>query len=314
MAEDYYSLLGVPRTATSAEILKAYRGLARKHHPDLNPDDKQAKQKFQQIQKAFETLNDAEKRKLYDQFGADYEQLGAGGRPGGGAPYGGEWSGTMPEGFEGIDLGDLLRGFGMGGGPTPDPVRGTKTRARRGRAAQPGDDVQREILVPFTTAVLGGSLDVPVQRPDGTLETLAVKIPAGIAAGGKIRLRGKGGPGVNGGPAGDLLLIAKLGGHPYFSRDELDLEVKLPITLAEALHGAKVDVPTPAGVIALKIPPGTNSGRRLRAKGRGIAKGDGTTGDLYAVVQIQLPEEISPQLRAAIDQLPEENPRQDLKW
>jgi len=316
MADDYYDILGVKRTATPEEIQKAYRTVARKSHPDLNPDDKQAKQNFQKVQKAFETLNDPEKRKLYDQLGSDYEQFSGGGGPpppGGG---GGAWSGQMPPDLGGIDLGELFERFGFGGGGEQfeSPPRG-KTKTRRGRAVpQAGADLQHEVTIPFSTAVLGESLDLTLQRGGGKTETLSVKIPAGIADGGRIRLRGQGEPGSGGGPSGDLLLQVRVAPHPFFTRQGLDLEVRLPVTLAEAVQGAKVDVPIPGGTIALKIPSGTSSGKRLRVKGRGVKQGSGTVGDLYAVVEIQLPAVIPDALAKAVAALPAENSRGELRW
>ncbi|MGC4004349.1 MAG: J domain-containing protein [Pirellulales bacterium] len=319
MADDYYEILEVPRGASSDDIQKAYRGLARKYHPDLNPDDKTAKSKFQNVQKAFETLNDPEKRKLYDQFGPAYEQMGSGGpgpRPGpGGQAWGG--GGGMPEGFEGIDLSSL---FGMGGddeggGGIFEQLRG-RGRGKRARCApaEPGADRHQNLVIPFTTAVLGGHSDVTIPRPGTRPESLSVKIPPGIHDGGKIRLRGQGDPGLGDGPAGDLLLTIRIAPHPAFTRHEDNLEVRLPISLQEAVQGAKVDVPTPYGTISLKIPPRTSSGVRLRVKGRGVKAKDGASGDLFAVVQIMLPENVPEDLIEAIEKLPASNPRAELRW
>ncbi len=321
MAEDYYSILEVSRTATPEEIQKSYRNLARKYHPDLNPDDKKAKAKFQQVQKAFETLNDEKKRKLYDQFGADYEQMAAGGGP---RPGGFNWSGggggggQMPEGFEGIDLSQLFGGGGGAGGfgDIFGQFGGGATgggRKRRAPAAA-GADVHRDQVIPFTTAILGGSIDLNIHRASGKSETLTVKIPPGIADGGKIRLRNQGESGSGGGPNGDLLLTIRIAPHPFFTRHEDHLEVRVPITLAEAINGGKVDVPTPQGTITLKVPAGSSSGTRLRVRGRGIKHTDGASGDLYAVLMIVLPEPIPEELKAAVEKLPEQQPRAELKW
>jgi DnaJ-class molecular chaperone len=343
MAEDYYKILGVKRDASAAEIQKAYRDLARKYHPDLNPNDKKAKEKFQKVQSAFDVLNDEKKRKMYDQFGPGFENMGAGAAGGGGGPHGSyTWTGQMPEGFEGIDISQLFGGgidpsaFGAGGGRGGGGFadifeqlrRGGggggggsggsgRAKGRRGRAAaMEGSDFHSDITVSFQTAVLGGTTDLALDR-GGKHETISVKIPPGIADGGKIRLRGQGDPGVNGGPPGDIILTIHVAPHPHFTRTGDRLDIKLPLTLAEAVLGAKVDVPTPYGTIALRIPPRTSSGARLRIKGHGVTHSDGTKGDLYAEVQIVLPATIDSDLLEAINKLEssaQANPRGELRW
>jgi DnaJ-class molecular chaperone len=338
MADDYYKTLGVKRDASAAEIQKAYRDLARKYHPDLNPNDKKAKEKFQKVQSAFDVLNDEKKRKMYDQFGSGFENMGAGAAGGGGGPRGGSytWSGQMPEGFEGIDISQLFGGgfdpaaFGgggsRGGGGFGDVLeqfrRGAsggsgRAKGRRGRAAPvEGSDFHSDITVSFQTAVLGGTTDLALDR-GGKHETISVKIPAGMADGGKIRLRGQGDPGVNGGPPGDIILTVHVATHPHFTRSGDRLDMKLPLTLAEAVLGAKVDVPTPYGTIALRVPPRTSSGARLRIKGHGVRHADGTSGDLYAEVQIILPATIDSDLMEAVRKLEsgrQNDPRRDLRW
>ena len=340
MAEDYYKTLGVKRDATPAEIQKAYRDLARKYHPDLNPNDKKAKEKFQKVQAAFDVLNDEKKRKMYDQFGPAFEGMGAGGEAGG--PGGGTytWTGQMPEGFEGIDISQLFGGGGVdpgmfgggsgrGGGGFADIFEqlrrgggaggaggGGRARGRRGRTPVEGGDFHSDITVSFQTAVLGGTTDLAIDR-GGKHETISVKIPPGINDGGKIRLRGQGEPGVSGGPPGDIILTVRAAPHPYFTRTGDRLDIKLPVTLAEAVLGAKVDVPTPYGTIALRIPPRTSSGVKLRVKGHGVKNKDGAKGDLYAEVQIILPEMIPGELLEAVRNLesrPQPDPRQELRW
>lgn len=331
MAEDYYNTLGVPRDASSAQIQKAYRDLARKYHPDLNPNDKTAKEKFKKVQAAFDILNDEKKRKMYDQYGPAFEQMPGGAGPGGG-PY--SWTGEMPEGFEGIDISQLFGGidpaaFGGGAGRAGggfadffEQIRrgaggGAGRKRGRGAAAAAGADLHSEITIPFNTAVLGGEAELRVDRGRGKIETITVKIPPGIADGGKIRLRGQGQPGSAGGPAGDILLTVHVAPHPYFTRADDRLDVKLPVTLSEAILGAKVDVPTPYGTISLRVPPRTSSGTKLRVKGHGVKHTDGTKGDLYAEVQIILPDVIPPDLADAVRNLQsrgEPNPRRDLRW
>jgi len=315
MAEDYYDNLGVSRNASQEEIQKAYRDLARKYHPDLNPDDKTAKEKFQKVQAAFDVLGDPEKRSKYDQFGPGFESAGAG--PQGGGRY--YWSGGGGKGgFEEVDLNDLFGGMGGGFG---DFFRGfggggaaTGRATRHGRR---GEDLTTDLEIPFNTAVVGGEAAVTLSRPDGKRETLSVKIPAGIEDGKKIRLRGKGQQGVGGGEAGDILITVHVAAHPFFTRRAKHLEVKVPVTVSEAALGAKVDLPTPRGTITLSVPAGTSSGRRLRIKGHGVAPKNETPGDLFAEVQIVLPESLDEEDKQMLQSLAAkhpQNPRASLRW
>jgi len=333
MSDDYYQTLGVTRGASNDDIQKAYRKLAKKYHPDLNPDDKAAQKKFKDVQQAYDVLSDEKKRKLYDQFGPEFEQV----RQGGGGP---QWSGQVPEGFDfsqifgggargrGGDTGrgdtvppeleDLLKQFTGGGGGFQFGGGGAGKRRGRRMPAQPGADVQHEVEVPFRTAVTGGEVSLRLQRPRSKAETLTVKIPAGIEDGKTIRLRGQGEESPSDGPPGDLLITVRALPHSHFRRDGLDLIVRVPVTLAEAALGAKVDVPTPRGAISLKVPPGTSSGARLRAKGQGIHKSDGTTGDLYAEIQIAIPKQIGEDaaelIRRLDARLQQDDPRGELEW
>jgi len=288
MAEDHYQTLGVPRTASAEDIRKAYRELARKYHPDLHPDDESAKAQFKKVQSAFDVLNDPSKREMYDRYGSSFEGVGGGGPGGGwgGGPFQGG-GGGFPGGAE-IDLESLFGGAG-GFGDLFGAGRSRGTARGRKRAAQiPGEDVSARIAVPFRLAIDGGKTDVRVDR-DGKVETITVTIPQGLPDGARMRLRGQGLPGTGGGPAGDLLLEVNVEPHPVFRRDGDTLELTLPVTLAEAIEGAKVDVPTPWGTIALRIPPGTSGGRKLRAAGMGVRHANGAKGDLIAEVQIMLP-------------------------
>lgn len=317
MDEDYYKLLGVARTASADEIQKAYRKLARKYHPDVNPD-KGAKEKFQQIQTAYETLNDPKKREMYDQYGSSYENFGAGPGPGAGA-----WRtySSGPGGFEGFDFSQMFGGGGAAaGGQTPfgdffQQFGGSQSSGRRtGRRTHRGSDVQHELEIPFRTAVSGGEAHLRIRRPDGKEETITVKIPAGIDNGQTIRLRGQGEQGAR---PGDLLINVKVSSHPFFRRKGLDLEVSVPVTLAEAALGSKIDVPTPHGVISVKIPPGTSSGKRLRIKGQGVEDKKENKGDLYVELLIALPEQLNKQsadLIRRFDELNSYNPRSELRW
>lgn len=303
MSQDYYQTLGLSKSASQDEIQKAYRKLARKYHPDLNPDDKVAHQKFKDIQLAYDTLNEPEKRRLYDQYGPEYERAGASpfrGGTGGGAGFEDIFGGHGGPGggfqFEG-DLGDLFRQFTGGGGAS----------GGRSRAPAKGRDVTTEHTIPFNTAILGGEASIPVRR-EGKSESLQVKIPPGVETGKKIRLRGQG-EGSAGGPQGDLIVTLNVASHPFFKRMGNNLELRLPITLGEAALGATRDVPTPGGTVSLKIPPGSSSGRRLRIKGQGVRSTTGEPGDLFVELQIKLPElfsapdSISDETRRAIELL-----------
>lgn len=295
MAEDYYQTLGVQRTSSTEDIRKAYRELARKYHPDLHPDDDAAKEKFKKVQTAFDVLNDPGKREMYDRYGSSFEGVGAGGAGGGwsGGPFPG--GGFPGRGGGEIDLESLFGGgFGdlFGGG-------GTKARGRRRQARTAGEDLSTRVAIPFRLAIDGGKADVLVDR-GGKTETISVTVPQGLPDGARMRLRGQGLPGAGGGPAGDLLLEMHVEPHPLFRRVGDTLEVTLPVSISEAIQGAKVDLPTPWGTIALKVPPGTSGGRKLRAAGMGVRHANGAKGDLIAEVQIMLPESADAATREAL--------------
>lgn len=332
MAEDYYKTLGVPKNASQAEIQKAYRELARKYHPDMNPGDKTAKKKFQQLQAAFDVLNNPEKREMYDRYGSSFETMGAGGPQGAYNTW--SWSpggGAGPGGFpvEDIDLGEFLgerfgQGQGQGQGSPGgfsdlfSQFRRAAGRSRKtGGAAGRGADLLHELPIPFATAVTGGEVQISVQRPAGKTETLAVKIPAGIEEGKKIRIRGQGQPGPRGGSPGDILITIHVAPHPCFQRRGNHLLVRVPVTLGEAVGGAKIDLPTPRGTVTLSVPPNTSSGTKLRVKGHGVVPKNGPAGDLLAEIQIVLPKQLSNADRQAIRQIDErysQEPRKDLRW
>ncbi|XZE36942.1 DnaJ C-terminal domain-containing protein [Pirellulaceae bacterium SH501] len=273
MAEDYYKTLGVEKTATAEEITKAYRKLARQHHPDLNPDDKGAKKRFQEIQSAYDCLNDPEKRAKYDQFGAGYEQMG-------GNPYG-------AGGAQGFDFGDI---FGGGGAPVDfSSIFGQFGGGRTRRPAK-GADVSAEIFVPLRTLLLGGETQIHLNT-NGKTEAIQVKIPAGIEPGKKIRLRGRG-QSVHGGKPGDLLLTVHAESNPHYKLSGKNIELKLPISLPEAIQGARIDVQTPSGTISLTIPPMSSSGKKLRLKGQGLKGSDQNAGDMLVELMIKLPDNV----------------------
>lgn len=315
MATDYYDVLGVARSANSDEIQKAYRKLARKYHPDLHEDKNLAKEKFQQIQHAYDVLSDPEKRRMYDQLGPDFEQMGgaAGGNPFGGAGgpqidmsqfFGGGGGGG---GFE-----EIFKQFTGGGGP----MGGGTQRAQRPQP-KANLDIDQSITIPFATAVLGGNHQVSFQRSSGKIETIDVKIPIGIQDGKKIRLRGQGRVGQRG-EKGDLLIKVKVASHPSFWRVENNLQVKVPITLAEAIQGTKIDLPTPHGTVTITVPPGSSSGKPLRLKGMGIKPSSKPAGDLLVELEVVMPNGLNEQqenlLEEFVSQLDQPDPRGGVTW
>lgn len=328
MAEDHYKTLGVPKNASQADIQKAYRELARKYHPDMNPDDKTAKKKFQQVQTAFDVLNNTEKREMYDRYGSSFETMGAGGGPQ--AAHAWTWSpgggpSVGPGGFsaEDIDLSQFLgERFGQetpgGFGDLFGQFRRAAGKSRRSAGPSGrGADLLHELQIPFATSITGGEVQIAVQRPSGKTETLAVKIPAGIEDGKKIRVRGQGQPAGRGGAPGDILITIHVAPHACFQRRGNQLLVRVPVTLGEAVAGAKVDVPTPQGTVTLHVPPCTSSGAKLRVKGRGVTPNNGAPGDLLAEIQIVLPKQLSDADRQTIRQIDErysQDPRKDLRW
>ena len=295
---DYYKVLGVSKNATQDEIQKAYRDLARKYHPDLNPDNvEEAKKKFQEVQEAFETLKDPEKRKMYDENGEAYKQF-AGGRGGFGGFGGFGSNGGFSAGGAGVNMEDILRQFGFGGGMgggaaggAGGPFGGFGRRTRRQNAPAQGADTTANVTIPFRTSIIGGTVSIAARDPNsGKTKNLDVKIPAGVESGKKIRLRGMGDPGTYGGPAGDLLLTVNVTPNSNYRREGKDLFVTLPVTILEAAMGAKIDVPTPYGLVSLTVPPNVTTGTKSRLKGFGVRTGKGFDGDLYVVFELQAPK------------------------
>jgi molecular chaperone DnaJ len=367
---DLYETLGVSKTATADEIRKAYRALARKHHPDANPDDPKAEERFKEISHAHDVLSDSEKRKEYDAQASMFSQ---GFRPGGGGTAGGDG------GFGGFgdfaDLfGSIFRNRGNAGGP--GGAAGAPPRSPGVRGA----DVEVEVNISFDQAMAGLQLPISVDKREtcatcrgsgakaGTSPRLCpecngrgvvgrdlgsfalsepcprcggngtvvdepcptcggagsvdarkrynVKIPAGAKDGTKIRLRGKGEAGVGGGPAGDLIVITRVAPSPRYTRRGDDLELEVPVTFAEAAMGAKVEIPTLEGPVSLSVPPGSQTGRRLRVRGKGAPrlKGEGR-GDLIARLRVDVPRDLTNPQREALERFAElapGNPRETL--
>ncbi len=285
--------LAFPAAPVLTKSKKASRKLSRKYHPDMAPDDKSADQKFKEVQEAYEVLRDETKRKQYDQFGHSFQQAG----PGGGHYQAGGGGGAGPVDFEdlfgggGIDLGDLFGGS----------FRGAKRAQPR---PQKGESQRLQIEIPFHLSAVGGGHEVTLQK-GGASERLTIKIPAGVDNGSVIRLSGQGNPGIQGGPAGDLLITIKVGSHPYFKRDGSNLILEVPITLAEAALGAKVDVPTlTEGEVTVTIPPGTSSGAKLRLRGKGIVnQKTKQPGDQICSIKIVAPKDLSDEERKLYEQL-----------
>jgi curved DNA-binding protein len=310
MATDLYADLGVPRAASQDEIKKAYRKLAAQFHPDRNPHDKSAEERFKAVNRAHQVLGDADKRALYDEFGEvalregfDAEAARAYGRARSrssrGASSGGfSFEDILGNGNFGDLFGEMFRG-GAGGARTP--------RGRNGKGA----NVTTEVSVDLLSAIKG--TQILVHMPDsfspGTPGVpgggeIQVRIPPGAGDGDKVRVPGHGEPGSGGAPAGDLLITVRVKKHPHFERDGLDLKLDLPLTPGEAFEGAKVNVPTPDGDVTLKVPKGTQSGQLTRLRGKGVQRKD-KVGDLYVRFVVRLPQHPSKAVSKAIAELDE---------
>jgi DnaJ-class molecular chaperone len=339
---DYYEILGIGRSATPDEIKKAHRKLVRKYHPDVNKNNKEAEEKFKEVQEAYDVLSEPGKRRNYDQFG--HAGVGAGGAPGagggntqdvweafrraqqqqggagfpGGDPRRGGYSwrsgpGVSVEDFEGAgDFGDIFEQlFGARGAAG---AGGRTARARPAPTAPRGADVEHPVTLTFAQAARGTTLPLQINR-DGKLETIDIKIPAGVKDGSRVRIRGKGQQSP-GGEAGDLFIVTRVHEHPYFRREGLDILLDVPISLYEALLGTKIDVPTLEGPITLTLPPGTSSGSKLRIKGRGIHRGT-EQGDQFVIPRVVVPKNLDDEDKAALEKLRAKhplNPRADLHW
>jgi len=299
---DYYKELGVDSNASQKEITTAYRKLARKFHPDANPDDAGAEERFKKLSAAYDVIGDEARRKQYDQV----RRMGPlGGAFGGGGPAGG-FGGGMPGGwdFEGMgDIGDLLGGL-FGGAAAGGA--GQRMRAQKGR------DHEARLRLSFDEAVQGLTTTVEINGS----QSIKVRIPAGVDDGQRIRLKGKGGPGAGGGPSGDLFVVISVDAHPIFGRSGQHLTIDVPITFPEAVLGTNLKVPTYEGKkVTLRVPPGTQSGRTFRVKGAGVQTGT-KDGDLLVKVEVRVPTNISADQRKALDayaELATESPRAHLE-
>lgn len=304
--KDYYKLLGVERSAATEEIAKAYKKLARKHHPDLNPGDSGAEEKFKEINEAYEVLKDPEKRKLYDQLGPNWKEgQQFQGAPGfenmnfnfNGQNFGGAGFSDFFEAVFGQAGGRAQAGGGRGGFG-PDPFGGFSSRQRRGR------DVEADLSVSLEDAIKGGRRTITLTMPQGD-RTLEVNVPAGIREGGKLRLAGQG-DSAPGGSAGDLFLRIKYAPHSLFRTEGDNILYDLPLSPWEAVLGTKARVPTLEGDIELNIPAGTGSGRKFRLRGKGLGASAGR-GDQMVQVQIRVPVELTPRERELWDALAAES-------
>ena len=313
--KDFYKTLGVSKDVSDADLKKTYRKLARKYHPDSNQGDAKAEAKFKEISEAYSVLSDAEQRKEYDEIRA----MGSGARF--------TASGSGAGGFEDVfsrfgqqgrgqtaDFEDIFAMFNQGQGGSFGGGRfGQPSGGFRGFGGpQRGADVTARTTLDFSTAVQGET--ITLQGEDG--KPFKVKIPAGVADGQKIRLRGRGRPSPDGGESGDIVVQITVRPHPVFTRDGLNLRVVVPVTFTEATLGATIEVPTLGGdVVKLRVAPGTPSGRVLRVKGRGVATAKGT-GDLLAELQVAVPTHLDDAAREALERFqelePQENPRAEL--
>lgn len=312
--KDFYKTLGVSKDVSDAELKKTYRKLARKYHPDSNPGDAAAEATFKEISEAYSVLSDAEQRKEYDEIRA----MGSGARfTASGAGAGGfedVFSRFGQRGQSSADFEDIFAMFNQGQGGSFGSGRfGQTSGGYRGFGGpQRGNDVTARTTLDFVTAAQGET--ITLQGEDG--KPFKVKIPAGVADGQKIRLRGRGRPSPDGGENGDIVVSIAVRPHPVFTRDGLNLRITVPVTFTEATLGATIEVPTLAGdTVKLRVAPGTPSGRVLRVKGRGIKSSKGT-GDLLAELQVAVPSHLDDDARAALEAFaaaePKENPRADL--
>jgi len=320
--KDYYKILGVPRNASKDQIKKSYRELARKYHPDLNPNDKSSEEKFKKIQEAYEVLSKDEKRKQYDMFGTTgFGQGGTGSRQGwqgstGGFKYSGDFGG-FDEVFR-----DVF-GFGSAAGTGRRRAGGDPFSDIFGHAEQQSGakkDIEHEITIDFHTAINGGTRELNIKSHGAagsqTTEKISVKIPVGVTNGSKIRVAGKGETDRRG-VRGDLILSVNVTPHPIFRREKDDISLDLPVTFYEAALGANITVPTLEGSASVVVPKGVKNGTKLRLKGKGIKNiKTGKKGDQFVVIKIEMPDKINRDLETDLEDIRNNypyNPRKKLE-
>ncbi|MBI3399522.1 MAG: DnaJ domain-containing protein [Deltaproteobacteria bacterium] len=297
--KDYYEILGVGRNASEDEIKKAYRNLARKYHPDLHPGNKAMEAKFKEINEAYEILKDHKKREQYDRFGSSvFEPPG----------FEGARTYTYPGGT--INIEDL--GFDIGGiEDIFGDIFGSKARAKRGPLK--GEDIEYALEISFDQAINDTEVRLTMNG-----EKITVKIPAGVKDGSRVRVAEKGKPGMFGGPQGDLYIVTHVKPHPYFRRENDDIYLDVPITITEAALGAKVHIPTIDGKALLAIPPGTQSGQKLRLKGKGVLHiKDKGRGDQYVIIKIAVPKDLDQKSKNLLEEFQRLNPydpRKNVSW
>ena len=341
MSKDFYQTLGVARDADEKAIKSAYRKLAREFHPDVNPNNPNAEAKFKEISEAFQVLSDADKRKLYDQWGEDFDKIPPGytGGPGPSAGGGfGGYPGAARGGYQsgggfggGIDMEELLRqaqqaqaARGGQGGAVPGGFGGQSAGGDAGnlfselfgnfrggggarRGPQKGGDVEQPVDVSFAESVRGTQrrLNLIIRSDDGREEKrdVTVKIPPGVSSGTRVKVSGKGASSASGGANGDLYLLVQVRADPFWKRDGNNLKIEVPVSFAEAALGAQIPVPTMDGTVTLKIPAGTQSGQTFRLSGRGIAPKSGSAGDELVTVKVAVPRDLSERETELIEEL-----------
>jgi DnaJ-class molecular chaperone len=291
--KNYYEILGIREDAKTDDVKKAYRRLAKKYHPDLHPGDKETEARFKEINEAHDILNDPKKR-------AEYDALRR-------APFEPGFEGARYTSPGGINFEDL--GFGLGG---IEDIFGEMFGRGRAEPRRPqparGRDIDYEVPVDFDGAIRGIELRITVDRRGGK-EKLNVKVPAGVRDGSRVRVAGKGGEGIFGGPPGDLYIVTNVKPHPYFRREGNDIYIDVPITVTEATVGGRVTIPNIEGKTTVKIPPGTQSGQMLKIKEKGVRhiKGGGR-GDMYAVIKVVVPKDLSSRTRELFEEIEKVSP------
>ena len=303
MATDLYKELGVSKSASADEIKKVYKKLASQLHPDRNPGDEKVEARFKAVNRAYQVLSDAEKRRLYDEFGEESLREGFNAAATRAYRSAAQAAGARRARGGGINFEDFNGAVGGGSGGFGDifgDLFGGGRGGRRGPAASAkGSDVASEVAIDFVSAIRGAELRLKVQ--DGG-DDVTVRVPPGAGEGDKVRVAGHGAPSMMGGPPGDLVITVHVNPHPFFERDGLDLYLNLPVTVGEAHRGAKVRVPTPDGPVTLSVPKHAQSGQEARLKGKGVKRGP-KQGDLYVRFLVKLPAQDSDEIEKAVEVL-----------